>query len=534
MTTRTTLFLAARRRTRRPLAAVGLVAALLPALAFGAAGPTAVPPAPTVAPPPTLAPLPTYTPQATATERPTYTPQPTATVKPQAGTLSITPNQIELTLDETLGGRADITILGRDLPGNASLILTVQGKRTDGSDYSAILGDGAESAHTDRAGSFRFQGKLPDSMRAGTYIIAAHSAGGFFDGLFGGGATLAQAPLQVQDPPGAGAKPGQFCFLPGNNGCINLGDMMGSLLMGSLSWWNGLQAGGRTALAGGIVPAILHQPDLTSKQYSPLDTFLHDFLLFGKAALSVLISMRVVAYMVDLFRLRPARAMLILVGEIVLVYWYASILTTVEHSVWTWVQDAVTYIGTGALKPLNDALTKLTTIDKSDTASLAKFTLGVLVSLALLVVMVVLFGIILLTRIGTLVLLVALFIIAPLCIPLVLLSATRPIFFWWLKSIVALSALPVVYVIEISAGVAFVFALTGSTDPHDVFNNPLVHVAAGVALVAVLLAAPELTTDAVSRIGGGAGRAVNITRSPALAVATKARSKVRALSPSWL
>jgi len=536
-----------RRLTHLTVVAAGLVVALFPALAWGASSPA--PPVPTLPPLPTYtpqAPLPTYTPQATATERPTYTPAATATerptytpaatatVKPQAGTLSVTPNQIELTFGEKLGGRAQITILGRDLPASASIILKVQGTRADGSDYSAILGDGSESARTDKAGSFRFQGQLPDSIGAGTYIIAAHSASGFFDGLFGGGATLAQAPLQVQDPPGPGAKPGQFCFLPGNNGCVNLGDMMGSLLMGSLSWWNDLQAGGRTALAGGIVPAILHQPDLTGAQYSPLDTFLRYFMLFGKAALAVLVSMRVVAYVVDLFRLRPARAVLILVGEIILVYWYASILSTVEHSVWVWIQDAVTYIGKDALKPLNDALTKLTTIDKNDTASLAKFTLGVLVSLVLLVIMVVLFGIILLTRIGTFVLLVALYVIAPLCIPLVLLPATRPAFVWWAKSITALTALPLVYVIEISAGVAFVFALTGGTDPHDVFNNPLVHVAAGVALVAVLLAAPELTTEAVARVGGGGGRALNIMGTPALAAATRARGKARALAPGWL
>ncbi len=508
-----------RRLTRLTLAAVGLAVALLPALACGASAPTVVPPVPTVAPPPTLAPL------------PTYTPQPTATRGPHAGTLTLTPAQIELTTADHLGQGPPITVVGAGLPRNTEV--AVMRENADGSNplpLTPALG----GPKTDAGGNVTWHGPLGSNLHAGTYLVVVETVGYVAIIWEEYGPALARATLLVQDPPGPGTKPGQFCFLPGNTGCINLGDMMGSLLMGSLSWWNGFQAGGRAALASGIVPAILQQPDLTSKQYNPLVTFLHYFILFGKAALSVLISVRVVAYVVDLFRLKPMRAVLILMGELVLVYWYASILTTMEHAVWTWVQDAVTYIGKDALKPLNNALTKLTTIDKSDMASLAKFTVGVLVSLALLVVMVVMFGIIVLTRIGTLVLLVALFIIAPLCIPLVLLSATRPIFFWWLKSIVALSALPVVYVIEISAGVAFVFALTGSTDPHDVFNSPLVHVAAGVALVAVLLAAPELTTEAVSRIGGGAGRALNIARNPALAAATKARSKVRSLTPSWL
>jgi hypothetical protein len=513
--------------TRRlTLVAVGLVAALLPALACGASAP----PVPTIVPPPTLAPLPTYTPQATATERPTYTPQPTATPASRTGTLSITPNQIELHSIDALGQGPPITVIGSGLPRDTEMSIMLED--ANGNNPRPLNG-ALPPLKTDHGGSFTWNGPL-GNIQPGTYIVAVVTHGYVAVIWETYGPTLAKATLLVSDPPAPGAKPGEFCFLPGNNGCIDMGAMMGSLLMGSLSWWNGFQAGGRAALAGGIVPAILQQPDLTSKQYSPLGTFLHYFILFGKAALSVLISMRVVAYVVDLFRLKPMRAALILMGEIVLVYWYASILTTVEHAVWTWVQDAVVYIGKDALKPLNDALTKLTTINKSDMASLVKFTVGVLVSLALLVVMVVMFGIIVLTRIGTLVLLVALFIIAPLCIPLVLLSATRPIFFWWFKSIVALSALPVVYVIEISAGVAFVFALTGSTDPHDVFNSPLVHVAAGVALVAVLLAAPELTTEAVSRIGGGAGRALNIARNPALAAATKAQSKVRSLAPSWL
>ncbi len=508
---------------KRTLAILGILAALLPTLAVGASKPTDTPTAV-----PTDTPVATQTPYPTATDRPTYTPAPTATEKPQAGTLDVRPNPLTLSADNNL----PITVVGRDLPPNTSLELDLTGgPKTDGEAIDGPLPDPGNKARTDARGELNWGGNLPPQTKAGTYVIEAHT----LRDVFGGqdtGPKVAQGTLEVQNQPGPGDKPGVFC-LPGNV-CIDMGEMMGSMLMGSLSWWNGFQAGGRAALAGGIVPAILQQPDLTGAQYSPLGTFLHFFILFGKAALSVLISVRVVAYVVDLFRLKPMRAALILAGEIVLVYWYASILNTVEHAVWTWVQDAVTYIGKDALKPLNDALTKLTTIDKGDIASLVKFTVGVLVALALLVVMVVMFGIIVLTRIGTLVLLVALFIVAPLCIPLVLLSATRPIFFWWVKSITALSALPVVYVIEISAGVAFVFALTGSKDPHDVFNNPLVHVAAGVALIAVLLAAPELTTEAVSRIGAGAGRALNIARNPALAAATKARSKVRSLAPSWL
>ncbi len=520
-----------RRLTHLTFAVAGLVVVLFPALAWGASSPAPAPPVPTLAPLPTYtpqAPLPTYTPQATATERPTYTPVATATERPHAGTLDVRPSPLTFSADNN----PPITVVGHNLPPNASLELDLTGgPKTDGQAIDGPLPDPGNKAKTDARGELTWRGALPPQTKAGTYVIEAHT----LRDVFGGqdlGPKVAQGAVEVQNPPGPGNKPGVFCVF--GNQCIDMGALMGSLLMGSLSWWNHLQAGGRTALAGGIVPAILHQPDLTGAQYSPLNTFLRYFMLFGKAALGVLVSMRVVAYVVDLFRLRPARAVLILAGEIILVYWYASILSTVEHSVWTWIQEAVTYIGKDALKPLNDALTKLTTIDKNDTASLAKFTLGVLVSLVLLVIMVVLFGIILLTRIGTFVLLVALYVIAPLCIPLVLLPATRPAFAWWAKSITALTALPLVYVIEISAGVAFVFALTRGTDPHDVFNNPLVHVAAGVALVAVLLAAPELTTEAVARVGGGGGRALNIMGTPALAAATRARGKARALAPGWL
>jgi hypothetical protein len=518
-------WLLARRLALRGLAALGLMAALLPALAFGAAGPTVVPPVPTVAPLPTLAPLPTYTPQATATERPTYTPVPTATEKPQAGTLDVRPNPLILSADNNL----PITVIGHNLPPKVSLELDLTGgPATDGQAIDGPLADPKGTAKTDARGELTWRGTLPPQTKPGTYVIEAHT----LHNVFGGqdtGPKVAQGALEVQKPPGPGDKPGVFCVL-GNN-CVDMGAMMGSLLMGSLSWWNGFQAAGQSQLAGGIVPAILQQPDLTGHQYSALGTFLNYFIQFGKAALTLLITLRVIAYVVDLFRSKPARAVLILVGEIVLVYWYAHILSGVEHSVWTWVESAVTYIGKDALKPLTKALAALTTIDKTDLASLTKFVLGVLVSLALLVVMVVMLGIILLTRIGTFVLLVALFIIAPLCIPCVLLSATRPIALWWLTSITALTALPLVYVIEISAGVAFVLALTGS---GGVFDNPLVRVAAGVALIGVLLTAPELTTEAVSRIGGGGGRALNIMSSPALALATKARSKVRSLTPDWL
>ncbi len=535
------------RRARRPfmpVATAALVVALLgltgaigadgarTAWAARAAGPP-VPTLPTLPPLPTYtpqAPLPTYTPQATATERPTYTPVPTATERPHAGTLTLTPSDVELpggsNSAAAIGAGKQITVLGSNLPSNANVDLTLEGGPGNGVDL--IQAD--TNAHTDGAGTFSYRAALPENVTAGTYVVDAR-VGGLLSGFLHNGPVVGHATLRVVAAPGAGAKPGMFCFLPGDNACIDLGNLMGSLLMGSLSWWNGFQAAGQKELAGGIVPAILQQPDLTGHQYSALGAFLGYFIQFGKAALTLLITIRVIAYVVDLFQARPARALLILCGELVLVYWYATILSGVEHSVWTWVESAVQYIGKDALKPLTKALAALTTIDKADLASLTTFVLGVLVSLVLLVVMVVMLGIILLTRIGTFVLLVALFIIAPLCIPCVLLSATRPIALWWLKSIVALTALPLVYVIEISAGVAFVLALTGS---GGVFDNPLVRVAAGVALIGVLLTAPELTTEAVSRVGAGGGRALTIARNPALAAATKARNKVRSIAPRWL
>jgi len=442
-------------------------------------------------PHPTVVPVPTVVPA-------------TATPQPRAGTLTLAPSSYQLTTADNLGTGPPITVLGRDLPPH--ITIGVELDHADGS-YYRILTPAIGQPQTDARGQFSWQGTMGTGLPAGTYLITVHQEGNLFGG---NGPRLAQAALSVQEPPSSGIFAGVWS----------------NAVQTVAAWWAGLMQEGKDGVLSQVLGVVLYGDDPTTHNVPAMVGLMATLAAIGQGAIEVLVSVRVLTIVLGLLkRAQGWTPWLTLILELTGVLVAVAALTPVEHAVWGWVQRFVTGTDTGALDPLIAAVKKATVVDTTHVAD----TLAGLGAIVLLVVLAAVFVIIELTRLGGFALLEVLYILGPLVVPLLLLHETRGVTLTWLRSILAITVWPILYLLFIEGGVAIVFSFSGGD--AAVFGNPLVKVGLGVMLVMALLMVPEMAGRLMSHLVAGAGSIVDVRRTPALHFAGKAQARLRGLLP---
>lgn len=426
-------------------------------------------------------------------------PSPGPSLSPRA----IVPLEFTRGVSATDGNGVELPVGVAGVPPNARLVVTAR-LLAGGTHEPVTLGDLGPTTGT---GEARASFPIPSSMVAGPYDIEAtmrdapHIAAG--------------ASMTLRDSAAVGV------------GSLSAGVFAGlwSNAVGGLGqFWHGIISEGRESVLTRVLGVVLYQDDPTTHRTPALVGLMATFAAIGEGAIGVLVAVRAFTIVLGLFRRAQGLGpWLALTLEIMGVFVAVAALTPVEHAVWGWVNRFVQGSDAHALAPLVEAIKGLTDTN----AHALSGTLEGLGALGLLMALAVVFVIIELTRLGGFALLEALYILGPLVVPLVIVRETRSITLWWLRSTLAITAWPLLYLVLIEGGVGIVFSFSGGGGDQAVFGNPLVRVGLGVALVLSLLTVPEWAAQAVGRVVSGAGGYVDAQRTPALAPARKAQAWLR-------
>jgi len=426
----------------------------------------------------------------------------TATTQPRAGTLTLVPSSYQLTTADNLGTGPPITVLGRDLPPH--ITIGVELDHADGS-YYRMLTPAIGQPQTDARGQFSWQGTMGTGLPASTYLITVHQEGNLFGG---NGPRLAQAALSVQEPPSSGLFAGVWS----------------NAVQTVAAWWAGLMQEGKDGVLSQVLGVVLYGDDPTTHHVPAIVGLMATLAAIGQGAIKVLVSVRVLTIALGLLRRAQGWGpWLTLALELMGVLVAVAALTSIEHAVWGWVQRFVTGTDAHALDPLVAAVKNATTVD------MTTIDLSHVLAWVLLLVLGAVFVIIELTRLGGYALLEVLYIMGPLVVVLLLVKETRGVALTWLRSILAITFWPILYLLFIEGGVALVFSFSGGD--AAVFGNPLVKVGLGVMLVMALLMVPEMAGRLMSEMVAGAGSYINARRTPALHVAGVVQKRLRGLLP---
>lgn len=436
---------------------------------------------------------------------PTVVPVPTviSTVAPpvvtHGGALTVSPDTVTLSGDNN----TSITVIGTGLPPHKQLEIDLACQSCSSSDGSNLPAPiSGASPTTDGHGGMSWHGDLYQNIKAGTYLVEATNPAN--------GDVLARAALTVQAPVDGGAFAGAWS----------------NIVQAVTTWWAGLMQEGKDGVLSQVLGVVLYGDDPTTHTVPAVVGLMATLAAIGQGAIEVLVSVRVLTIALGLLkRAQGWGPWLTLILELTGVLVAVAALTPIEHAVWGWVQRFVTGTDTGALDPLVAAVKKATVIDTTHVAD----TLAGLGAIVLLVVLAAVFLIIELTRLGGFALLEVLYILGPLVVPLLLLTETRGVALTWLRSILAITVWPILYLLFIEGGVAIVFSFSGGD--AAVFGNPLVKVGLGVMLVMALLMVPEMAGRLMSHLVAGAGSIVDARRTPALHIAGRAQARLRGLLP---
>ncbi len=482
--------------------------ALLIVLAlYGGASPTfaaPVPPvsAPTVAVPtaipPTDTPVPTAVPP-TATEPP-----------PHAGTVSVTPNDLTLSAADVAGSGPSITVLGRDLPPNISIVVALSGPNGSGGTERELTPSVGQPT-TDARGQMEWSGDLgPGStLKAGAYTIKLRVYKSTLLGLWNQtGALLAQTALLIKNPPPASCPPGQI-GVPW--GCQDTGGWWTGLTQGALMDINQFTEDGRDDLLTALWKLCMHSVDLTQPPFGPLVDRTGPWVTWGLVAFGFLFTLRLFYEMILYLK---SRQHLYRLGAVWIEAWLvvqvARTYIGLMHKIWgfaTVYTDSLAGIG---LKPLEDALSHFTTVNPHDLLTLLYWVAGNVIALAIKAFIIYLLAMIVLTKLSLLGVLVGAFIAGPFIVVFYALPQTRRVAQSWTAVILAVSSLPI--------GYAFALTLAGQTalllasHAGSWWATPLIAVATGAAVIMAVNAMPSACVWLWTHITGGSASFVGQAR----------------------
>ncbi len=302
---------------------------------------------------------------------------------------------------------------------------------------------------------------------------------------------------------------------------------------GLLTWWQGVTTAGHAALVHAILGVTTVVLDFTSAAYAFLFDLSKPLLVWGGAALFVLVSFRILAEAVTMrAEADGAHHVLkwgLLIGEVAIVLTVAGALKPIEHAVWAWTAGSPKGLGGGAkgLKGYGDALGTWTTYRGPSLQETANWGLGQIAALCLLAILAIQLVLLTLGVLAGWVLKLFLWLTGPLCWAAMGTPHTRPLGLWWTRSMISVSLWIVgwMYLFSVEGAAVGQVARGGGLDPAKA-PNTLVAIGVGLVMMLSTNAVPAALRRGTHLLIAGAGGVVDEMAGPGGAVWGWAKNKV--------